>query len=130
MNRRWWVLLLVMLWAVPGWSHAQATDLVTAQTQFGKYCAKCHGVDGRGAGEQAATLTQKPKDWTNCTEMATVSDEDRFKIAKFGGQQVPGRQSEMPGMGKALSDDEIRGLVAYIRSFCPQQPPAAKETLP
>jgi mono/diheme cytochrome c family protein len=62
--------------------------------------------------------------------MAKVSDDDRFKITKFGGQQVHGQQCEMPGMGKALSDDEIRGLVAYIRSFCPQQPVAVREDLP
>ena len=130
MNKLLWILLLALFLGVPSWDHAQAADLVTAQKQFNKYCAKCHGAGGRGDGEQAATLRHKPKDWTNCAEMATVSDEDRFKITKFGGQQVHGQQCEMPGMGKALSDDEIRGLVAFIRSFCQQQPTAAKETLP
>ena len=130
MNRLFGMLLLVMFWNVPGWGFAQAADLATAQKQFNKYCAKCHGADGRADGEQAATLDHKPKDWTNCAEMAKVSDEDRFKITKFGGQPIHGQQCEMPGMGKALSDDEIRGLVAYTRSFCQQQPTAAKETLP
>ena len=130
MNKLLWMLLLVMFWNVPGWGSAQAADLATAQRQFNKYCAKCHGSDGCADGEQAATLNHKPKDWTNCTEMAKVSDADRFKITKFGGQPVHGQQCEMPGMGKALSDAEMWGLVAYIRSFCQQQPTAAKEKLP
>ena len=129
MNKLFWILL-VMLWSVPGWGHAQTADLTTAQKQFNKYCAKCHGIGGRGDGEQAATLRHKPKDWTDCAAMAKVSDEDRFKITKFGGQQVHGQQCEMPGMGRALSDDEIRGLVAYTRSFCQQQPTATRENLP
>ncbi|MBI3245491.1 MAG: cytochrome c [Deltaproteobacteria bacterium] len=127
MNKLLWILLLALLWSAPGSGHAQAAELATAQKQFNKYCAKCHGAGGRGDGEQAATLNHKPKDWTNCTEMAKISDEERFKITKFGGQQVHGQQCEMPGMGKALSDDEIRGLVAHIRNFCQQPPTAAKE---
>jgi mono/diheme cytochrome c family protein len=62
--------------------------------------------------------------------MAKVSDDDRFKITKFGGQQVHGQRCEMPGMGKALSDDEIRRLVAYIRSFCRQPQASVKEEQP
>jgi mono/diheme cytochrome c family protein len=129
MNKLFWIFVLITLWGMPGWGDAQTADLTTAQKQFNKYCAKCHGADGRGDGEQAATLNHKPKDWTNCAEMAKISDTDRFKITKFGGQPVHGQQCEMPGMGKALSDNEIRGLVAYIRNFCQQQPTAAKETL-
>lgn len=130
MNKVAWMSLLVMVWGVPRWSRAQSADLATAQKQFNKYCAKCHGADGRGDGEHAATLNHKPLDWTNCTEMAKLSDADRFKITKFGGQPLHGQRCEMPGMGKALSDDEIRGLVAYIRSFCQQLSTAAKETQP
>ena len=130
MNKLLRMLLLVMFWNVPGWGRAQAADLATAQKQFNKYCAKCHGADGRADGEQAATLNHKPKDWTNCAETAKESDEDLFKVTKLGGQPIQGQRSEMMGMGKALSDDEIRGLVAFIRSFCQRQPTAAKETLP
>jgi len=130
MNRLLWLFLLVLLWSLPGHGHAQTADLATAQKQFNKYCAKCHGTNGQGDGEQAATLNHKPLDWTDCAVMAKLSDADRFKITKFGGQPVHGQRCEMPGMGKALSDQEIQGLVAYIRSFCQQQPTAAKETLP
>ena len=130
MNRVVLVISLIVLWHPAVWVDAQTADPTTAQKQFNKYCAKCHGAAGRGDGEQAATLRHKPKDWTNCAEMAKVSDDDRFKITKLGGQPVHGQQCEMPGMGKALSDEEIRGLVAYIRSFCPQPPTAAKEIVP
>lgn len=129
MNRMLWMLLLLICWRMPGWGYAQTADLATAQKQFTKYCAKCHGASGKGDGEQAATLRHKPKDWTNCAEMAKERDEDLFKVTKFGGPPIQGQPSEMMGMGKALSDGEIRALVAYMRTFC-QQPAATKETLP
>jgi mono/diheme cytochrome c family protein len=40
-----------------------------------------------------------------------------FKAIKDGGASV-GLSSEMPSWSSAFDDDEIHGLVAYIRSFC------------
>ena len=37
---------------------------------------------------------------------------------KVGGKAIAGKKSEMPAMGKSLSDDEIKNLVAKVRSFC------------
>jgi mono/diheme cytochrome c family protein len=42
-----------------------------------------------------------------------------FKAIKDGGASV-GLSAEMPSWSKGLDDDEIHGLVAYVRSFCKQ----------
>jgi mono/diheme cytochrome c family protein len=113
-------LTLLPLAFVPG-AKAETLDLGTAQKQYNKYCAKCHGADGHGDGEQGATLKQKPKAFVDATEMAKVDDEKLFETIKFGGEPVEGSKSDMPAMGKSLSDFEIRCLVAYVRNFCPLQ---------
>jgi mono/diheme cytochrome c family protein len=100
---------------------AEELDLATAQKQYNKYCAKCHGAEGHGDGEQGATLKQKPKVFTDATEMAKVDDKKLFDTIKLGGEPVDGRKSDMPAMGKSLSDFEIRCLVAYVRNFCQSQ---------
>jgi mono/diheme cytochrome c family protein len=80
-------------------------------------CATCHGAAGRGDGPGAAALNPRPKDFTNCKEMAKESDETLLKIIKGGSQSV-GRSPMMPAWGGALSDQQIRDLVVYTRSFC------------
>jgi mono/diheme cytochrome c family protein len=98
--------------------YAQDLDLVKAQKQYNKYCAKCHGVKGRGDGNEGATLKRKPKVFTDCQEMAKESDTQLFHTVKFGGEPVNGRKSDMPSIGKALDDEDIHALVAYVRRFC------------
>jgi mono/diheme cytochrome c family protein len=48
-----------------------------------------------------------------------------FGITKFGlvpGKCAPpGYQSDMPGFGGALSDDEIRAVLDYIKSTWPDE---------
>ena len=88
-----------------------------AASLYKDLCTSCHGVRGKGDGSAAAALNPKPKDFTNCKAMAAESDETLFKIIKGGSQSV-GRSPMMPAWGGALSDQNIRDLGAYIRSFC------------
>ncbi|MFN7954809.1 MAG: cytochrome c [bacterium] len=89
-----------------------------ADKQFKKYCQKCHGAEGKGDGAEGATLAEKPRDFTDCAAMAKESDDKLFEVVKVGGKAIAGKKSEMPAMGKSLSDDEIKNLVAKVRSFC------------
>jgi mono/diheme cytochrome c family protein len=49
--------------------------------------------------------------------MSKISDDTVFKVIKYGGASA-GLSSEMPGWAAAMSDDEIKGLAAYVRTFC------------
>ena len=112
------IVAVTLLSAMPMSVRGQQLDLERAEKQFGRYCAKCHGSQGRGDGDQGATLRQLPKDFTNCPEMAKEPDDRLFDVIKNGGAPVQGQNSDMPAMGKSLSDDEMRALVAYTRHFC------------
>lgn len=88
-----------------------------ASSLYKDLCASCHGARGKGDGAAAAALNPRPKDFTNCKEMAKDSDATLFKIIKEGSLSV-GRSPMMPSWGGALEDQQIRELVAYTRSFC------------
>ena len=89
----------------------------TAANLFAELCSVCHGLGGKGDGPSAAGLYPKPADFTNCSVMAVDSDEVLFRIIKGGGQSI-GRSTVMPSWGDALSDQQIRELLRYVRSLC------------
>jgi cytochrome c553 len=78
-----------------------------------KHCASCHGKDGKGqtkAGRMAGV-----KDQTDPQYQATLNDEKMFKSVKEGLKD--GGKEKMKPFADKLSDDEIKALVAHVRSF-------------
>ncbi|WP_375600364.1 c-type cytochrome [Devosia sp. Naph2] len=50
------------------------------------------------------------------------SDQDLFTITKGGvGAVVPGYESDMPAFDAALTDEDIRAVLAYIKSTWPER---------
>ncbi len=98
-------------------ARAAGVDLKAAAANYQDSCVDCHGKDGKGDGPKAATLKTKPANYTDCAAMSKVSDQYLFNIIKNGGKSV-GKSKDMADFGEAYSDQEIHGLVAYIRSFC------------
>jgi cytochrome c oxidase cbb3-type subunit III len=102
------------------WSLSGPVSLLAAEKTtvlFQELCSVCHGVGGKGDGPSAQGLEPKPADFTNCKVMAKDSDEVLVKIIKGGGQSV-GRSTVMPAWGDALSEQQIRELVKFIRGLC------------
>lgn len=85
---------------------------------YKQLCASCHGPDGKGSGPAAAALPVKPADHTNAAVMGKISDAELFKAIKEGGQAV-GKSAAMPPWGGTLKDEQIRALVAHVRSLAP-----------
>ena len=92
-------------------------DATSAKKNFVRFCAKCHGTEGKGDGPQADALTTKPRDFTDCARMKTMSDETLFTAIKGGGEAVQ-LSKDMPAWKDGMEDDEIHDLVAYVRSLC------------
>jgi mono/diheme cytochrome c family protein len=94
-----------------------AGDGESPSDQYTVYCAKCHGPSGHGDGANASTLTTRPRDFSDCATMKKISDDTMLKAIKEGGTAVslPG---DMPPWGQAFDDSEIKGLAAYVRTFC------------
>ena len=85
-----------------------------ATENWTKHCASCHGKDGKAqtkAGKMAET-----KDLTDAAYQASFTDEQAHKQIKEGLKDKNGKDRMKPFAGK-LTDDEIKALVAYSRSF-------------
>lgn len=93
-----------------------AADANAGKAKYQQFCGACHGPNGKGDGPAAGSLNPKPQDHSDTTYMKSLSDEQIFKIIKMGGTAV-GKSPTMPPWGGALSDDDIKNVVAYIRSL-------------
>ncbi len=102
---------------------ARAADLTAAAGSYSDTCAKCHGPAGKGDGPKAAELKDKDGkpvtigDLSDCAKMSKITDDEMFKELKEGGASV-GKSKFMTPYGDAMEDDEIKGLVAYVRTLC------------
>jgi cytochrome c oxidase cbb3-type subunit 3 len=110
-------LALVVLCAPALPLTAVAADLETAKQNFNTFCTKCHGKEGKGDGPGAATLSTKPKDFTDCARMKAISDDTLFTAIKEGGEAVH-LSKDMPAWKQGMEDDEIHDLVTFVRNIC------------
>jgi mono/diheme cytochrome c family protein len=84
-----------------------------AKTTFEDQCAKCHGSDGKGQTKMGQKLGAK--DYTDAKVQTDLKDDAAIKAIKEGLKNDEGKQLMKPAEG--LSDEDIKGLVAYMRSF-------------
>jgi len=88
-----------------------------AQLLFANVCAQCHGYEGKGDGQAAATLNPKPRNYTDPQWQASVTDDEIKKIIVGGGQAV-GKSGMMPPNPNLKDrDDVLTELVGIIRAF-------------
>ncbi|CAN5856056.1 hypothetical protein BH11MYX3_BH11MYX3_19910 [soil metagenome] len=93
----------------------------TAIAMFRDTCAMCHGAGGKGDGQAAASLNPKPRDYTDPTWQASVTDDDIRKIILGGGQAV-GKSPMMPAQEQLKNRPEVLdALVRIVRSFGPKK---------
>ena len=86
-------------------SRAEADDKSAAL--YKQKCAACHGADGRG--DTPAGKSTKVRSF-NDPEVAKLGDEELAGVIEKG-------KSKMPAYGKSMKPDEIKAMVAYIRSL-------------
>jgi cytochrome c oxidase cbb3-type subunit 3 len=80
-----------------------------------KYCAECHGADGK-AEVIVMHMDTPPKDQSDPVYMKTLPDAFLYLAVCKGGLGV-GKNFIMPAWGDLLSDQDIKDLVAQIRTF-------------
>ena len=79
-----------------------------SETLFKAKCVACHGSDGTGS---AMGKTLGAHDFH-------TSDVQKMSDAELSGVIANGK-NKMPAYGKSLKAEDIKGLVAYIRSLAP-----------
>jgi cytochrome c oxidase cbb3-type subunit 3 len=80
-----------------------------------KHCADCHGVDGR-AEVIVMHMDAPPRDQSDAGYMKVLPDAYLYLVTCKGGAAV-GKNPIMPAWGDILSDQDLKDLVAQIRSF-------------
>ncbi len=91
-------------------TQARAAD---AKETWEKDCSKCHGADGKGDTKMGKKL--EVRDLTDPKVQASFTDEQALKSTKEG-VKAEGK-TKMPAFADKLSDDEIKAVVTYLRSF-------------
>jgi mono/diheme cytochrome c family protein len=76
------------------------------------YCELCHGTSGKGDGRAATLQRTRPADLT----LSARSDEYKIQIITAGGAAVK-RSTSMPAWRDSLSQQQIRDVVAYLRTL-------------
>jgi cytochrome c553 len=104
------VIIFTVTMLVAGLAALQAAD---AKENWEKHCAKCHGADGKGQTTMGKKV--KAKDYTDAKVQASFTDDQAFKITKEGKKE--GDKTVMKAYGEAISDQEIKDLVAFVRKF-------------
>jgi len=94
-------IAVVVLLAAPA-----KADTAAAEATYKAKCAMCHGPDGKGA--TATGKTMGVKDFSS-EEVQKMSDEDLSGAISNGKGKMPPY--------KALTADQVKDLVAYVRAF-------------
>ena len=87
---------------------------------YAQSCASCHGAQLEGQPDwrrrtEDGRMPAPPHDESGHTWHH--ADRDLFTITKHGvGAVVPGYESDMPAFEGALSDDEIKAVLAFIKT--------------
>ena len=92
---------------------ALSANAADAKETYEKDCAKCHGKDGKGKTKMGEKYNAK--DYTDAKVQEELKDEAAIKAIKEGYKDKEGKQVMKPS--EDLSDEEIKGLVAYMRKF-------------
>ena len=126
------VLLLVLFLAAPAFAADApkvktepvkatpvAADLEAGKKLYQRWCAQCHGDEGKGDGPAAEFVYPRPRDFTlamfkvrTTPSGALPTDHDLFHIISEG---LPG--TSMPAWKKFIPENERWQLVHYVKTF-------------
>lgn len=104
------VLALVLSLLLASAMSLRAAD---AKANWDANCVQCHGKDGKADTKMGKTLNAK--DLTDPKVQAEFSDAKAAESIKSGVKE--NGKTTMKAFGDKLSADEIKALVAYVRTL-------------
>src|SRR6478735_7821837 len=91
---------------------AMQVSAADAKANWDANCVQCHGKDGKADTKMGKTLNAK--DLTDAKVQAEFSDAKATESIKNGVKE--NGKTTMKAFGGKLTDDEIKALVAYVRT--------------
>jgi mono/diheme cytochrome c family protein len=88
-------------------------DAANGAKLYKRYCSGCHGADGRGG---AHTFMPHIQNLTKKDYIEFLPDGYLFTVIAEGGEAV-GKSGYMPAWGGTLSEQEIKDVIAHIRTL-------------
>ena len=107
---------------VKAWQQTPAARITPASSAAGQAlyvsaCISCHGAAGRGMPRSAVGFDVAVPDFSDCSFATPEPDADWMAVVQHGGP-VRAFDRRMPAFGAALSVDEIKQILGYIRGMC------------
>ena len=81
---------------------------------YAKYCAVCHGKEGKGDGFNAFNLDPRPRDFSDSAYMVALSDGQIIQTITGGGRSV-NKSPLMPAWGGRMNKLEIEYVIEYVK---------------
>ena len=117
-------------WLPVGQAALASDDLARGAALYAEHCASCHGAELEGAPDWRrrgadGLYPAPPHDETGHTWHH--GDQLLFDYTKLGGEAllalsgITNFESGMPGFAELLTDDQIRDILAFIKSTWPEQ---------
>jgi cytochrome c oxidase cbb3-type subunit III len=88
-------------------------DAAQGAPLYKRYCSGCHGADGRGG---AHTFMPHIDSLTRRDYIEFIPDGYLFTVIAEGGEAV-GKSDMMPAWKATLSEQNIKDIIAHIRSL-------------
>ncbi len=96
-------------------THLTPRDIRYYKKQFKTKCARCHGLDGSGGGEEAAAQQVPPADFTDAEYMSTRTDGQLFYQVLLGGGEGCAMPAFGPESDHGWGENKIWYMVAFVR---------------
>lgn len=88
-------------------------DAPSGAKLYKRYCAGCHGDDGRGG---AHTFMPHIENLTKKGYIELLPDSYLYTAIADGGEAI-GKSSYMPAWKSKLTDREVKDIIAHIRAM-------------
>ena len=118
---------LPLLWTGAKAQTPKELGLETGEQIFQATCAGCHGPDGKGQPQHVLGFEPPATfpDFTDCSGSSRESDQQWSSVIHQGGTSRA-FSTIMPSFGPKenplLSDDEIKRVIKFLRTFCTEDP--------
>jgi mono/diheme cytochrome c family protein len=119
----------------PDWNNPQQTiplnyQQVQGQRIFYNNCVWCHADSTPAGPSNRSNLNPQPALANDGAKLNSVSDEYLQNIITLGGSAMS-KSAMMPPWGKSLKQEEIRGVIAFMRAIAqPPYRPTARQASP